>query len=71
MTKEEKLLQPFIGKHVSHIAKTPVSFNYKTKKWTHSIEIRDVILMAFANGYAMVRRPKCLPYVCDVKDLSK
>ena len=30
----------------------------------------EVRVMAVAEGYAMVRRPKCLPFVCSVKDLE-
>jgi hypothetical protein len=35
------------------------------------IDDREVIIMAIANGYAMVRRPRCMPYVCMVDELSQ
>ena len=39
-------------------------------KWTYTTEDRDVVLMAVVGIYAMVRRKGCVPYVCDVKELS-
>lgn len=55
------------GKHYIHRCVTPKSF--KDGQWTYATENRDVILMATCRGYAMVRRPRCAPYVCMVNDL--
>lgn len=50
--------------------------NYVIHRWTRIrmsalvTEDREVKLMAIADGYAMVRRPRCMPYVCRVRDLS-
>ena len=37
---------------------------------TVTIERRKVRVMAVAEGYAMVRRPGCAPYVANMKDLT-
>lgn len=34
-------------------------------------ELRDVRVMAVAEGYAMVRRKGAIPYVCSVTELCK
>lgn len=40
-------------------------------KWTYVTEYRDVSLLAVAGIWAMVRRPRAVPYVCQTKDLSE
>ena len=54
-----------VGKHISHICSSPESFH----KWAYSVERRDVILLALSGKWAMVRRPGCVPYVCEVSEL--
>lgn len=38
------------------------------KKWT---ERRPVLVLAINGPWAMVRRPRCAPYVCPTRDLSE
>jgi len=40
-------------------------------KWDHHIDSREVRIMAIAEGFAMVRRKGCMPYVCAVKELEQ
>jgi len=47
----------------------PKSFN--GKKWTDETEEFEVVVMAIADGYAMARRPRCMPFVCSVKELRE
>lgn len=49
--------------------KEPVSFN--GKKWTYQETEFEVIVMAVADGFAMVRRPGCMPFVVDEKQLTR
>lgn len=42
---------------------------YRGGKWTFRTEDRDVILMAVVDKWAMVRRPRCVPYVCPASEL--
>ncbi len=39
-------------------------------KVVYSIDLRDVRVMASAEGYAMVRRLGCIPYVCLIEELE-
>jgi len=61
-------LSHLVGKHVSHIHAAPET--HHNGKWTYSIERRNVVLLALSGKWAMVRRPGCMPYVCEVKELS-
>jgi hypothetical protein len=56
-----------VGKRCTHRFDYPVA--YKDGKWISETEDRDVILMAIVNTWAMVRRPRCVPYVCHIKEL--
>ena len=38
-------------------------------KWINRIEEFEVIVMAIVDGYAMVKRPRCVPFVERAKDL--
>jgi hypothetical protein len=49
-----------------HAAPKPVVVN---GKWARALERREVTVMARADGYAMVRRKGCLPYVAPEKEL--
>ncbi len=57
-----KVLQKMAGKHVIHIAKNP---EIKGGEIVWNAENRDVVIMATANFYSMVRRPGCIPYVAS------
>lgn len=57
-----------IGKHCVHRASNPV--NLVNGKWQYKVEMRDVILMARSGTWAMVRRPRCAPYVCLIRELQ-
>ena len=46
----------------------PVAF--KDGEWTYETQRFPVRVMAVAEGYAMVRRPRAMPFVCHIKDLS-
>ena len=61
-------IEYFVGDRVVHVAVSPHSFD--GKRWTHKVERRDVRLMAVSDGWAMVRRPGCVPYVCRAKELE-
>lgn len=50
-----------------HHHKRPISFN--GKKWLYETTLKNVEVMAIAGGWAMVRLPKCAPYVCEEKEL--
>ena len=41
----------------------------RDKLWRKWIDEREVIVMAVVGRYAMVRRPRCGPYVCLVREL--
>lgn len=58
----------FVGKRVIHVCDSPVAF--VQSKWTYVTDRREVILMAVSKSWAMVRRPKAVPYVCQVKELE-
>lgn len=60
-------LSDFVGSHVVHRSKTPHSFI--GDKLEYKTEDRDVILMALSGKWAMVRRPRCSPYVTKVDEL--
>lgn len=51
-----------------HVHTSPENFKdgkliYKTEEW-------EVRIMAIAEGYAMVRRLGCMPYICNIKELK-
>ena len=62
-------LTPKIGKHITHVSVHPVSYT-SSDGWQYTTERRDVILLAAVKGYAMVRRPGCMPYVVTLKELE-
>lgn len=41
----------------------------RDKIWRTIIDVREVEVLAVAKGYAMVRRPKCIPYVCPAREI--
>ncbi len=43
---------------------------YKDGTWINETTTTQVRVMAVAEGYAMVRFPRAMPFVCSVKDLS-
>jgi len=43
---------------------------WEGKGWVYDIELRHVKVMAINGNYAMVRRPGCIPYVTDVRQLT-
>lgn len=57
-----------LGARYTHTIQHPKIFI--AGKWIYETEKREVILMAVSGKYAMVRRPRCVPYVCSTKDLS-
>lgn len=69
MTALEKMQfwREFISKRVTHRAVTPET--YRDGKWIDKTEDREVRLLAVVQGWAMVRRPKCMPYVCHIDEL--
>lgn len=38
-------------------------------KWIDEVTLWEVRVMAEAEGYSMVRRKGCYPYVCPIKEL--
>ena len=55
-------------KKAVHKDRQPISFN--GKKWLYKTTLRNVEVMAIADGWAMVRLSKCAPYLCEEKDLE-
>lgn len=43
----------------------------KDGKWVTVTDEFEVRVMAIVEGYAMVRRKGCMPFVCRVRDLRK
>jgi hypothetical protein len=41
------------------------------KGFVRETERRQVRILAVAEGYAMVRRPRAVPYVCPIKELTQ
>jgi hypothetical protein len=56
-------------KNMIWVNKTPW---FHDNKWEYKIvdEI-EVIVLAIMDGYAMVRRPRCMPFVISVSDLKE
>lgn len=52
------------------ILRRTVPDKFDGKKWTHKTEEFEVIVLAIAGRYAMVRRPRCMPFVVNAKDLE-
>ena len=46
----------------------PVAFD--GKKWTYEVKKFEVVVMARSGKYAMVKRPRCLPFVCLPSELG-
>jgi len=65
MKKKPSTLKP--GKAIHH---APV-YSIVDGKVSVRLEDRGVRIMAVADGYAMVRRSRCFPYVCGVDELSQ
>ena len=61
-TKGTKLPQKGI-----HFANVPYIEN---GKWANRIEERNVVVMAISGGYAMVKSPRCMPYVARAKEVK-
>lgn len=51
-----------------HVVRRPVRIT--DKGWEYETERFEVRVMAVAEGYAMVRRKGCMPYVAPVKELE-
>jgi hypothetical protein len=56
-----------IGDKVIRSYSNPV--RYENGKWVNETTEYEVRIMAIAEGYAMVRRKRCLPFACSVKEL--
>lgn len=59
---------PLVGKPAIHVVKVPVSFT--GTGWKYETERREVVVMAVAGTWAMVRRKGCMPYTAMVKELE-
>lgn len=44
-------------------------FRYDGKQWHYRTESRNVVVLSVVGVWAMVRRPRCVPYVCHKKEL--
>jgi len=61
-----------LKKKAIHVCTVPVNFD--GHKWIYKTEEKEVLVMAIADGYAMVRYKGykgCMPYVCPVKELKE
>jgi hypothetical protein len=56
-----------VGKRAIHHVRTPVS--YSNRKWIYAEEDRHVVVLAISGQWAMVRRPRAMPYVARVSEL--
>lgn len=56
-----------VGQHVVHRKISPCM--KPGGGWGKESEDRDVVLLAISDEWAMVRRPKCAPYVCYASEL--
>jgi len=65
--QKSQAIMPFIGKPVTHKATMPVGF--KDGAWTYEVDHRRVILLSVSGSWAMVRRPRCCPYVAPVNEI--
>lgn len=59
---------PLVGKTVIH--KAPI-VEVKGGKFVDSVDRREVRLMATSGIYAMVRRPKGMPYVAPLREIEE
>lgn len=55
-----------LGKAV-HRVLCPVT--YSRGKWSYREELRDVKVLAVSGAWAMVRRPRAVPYVAPIAEL--
>ena len=46
-------------------------YGLKNGKMETSTDLREVRVMAVAEGYAMVRRKGAMPYVCSIKEIAQ
>lgn len=67
MTNREKELKPFVGSRVIHRSTTPLRF--ADNQWHYKIDDRDVVLMSVVGTWCMVRRPRCVPYICKADEI--
>jgi hypothetical protein len=58
-----------IGKKAIYHLKLPKSYTRQTG-WTYHEEDFEVVLMATSGKWAMVRRPRCIPFCCEIKELK-
>lgn len=57
-----------VGKRAIHHVRHPQSF--ASGRWTFSDEYRAVTVLAISGKWAMVRRPRAMPYVASVSELT-
>lgn len=57
----------FVGRHLVHNSR---GVEVEGGRFVNTIDRRDVVLMAIVGGYAMVRRPRAMPYVASVNELE-
>lgn len=60
-----------MAKKKKMILKRTVPDKLVAGKWINRIEEFEVIVLSIVDGYAMVRRPGCMPFVEQAKDLHK
>ena len=58
-----------VGRKAIYTIKTPT--HYINGEWQYKIEEVEVSVMAIVDGYAMVRRKWCLPFVCKATELRQ
>ena len=54
------------GKRATHRYVQPIIEN---GKWSRRFDDRDVVVMAVAGRYAMVRLPRAMPYVASISEM--
>ncbi len=64
--EKTRFWRDFVNARVIHSAATPVVIN---GQWATETELRDVRLLSVVQCWAMVRRPKAMPYVCHIDEL--
>lgn len=49
----------------------PMPDAFRGGKWIYKNYKREAKVMAIADGYVMLRHPRCMPYIESLKDLEK
>ena len=57
-------------KHKKMILRRAVPDRIESGRWVDRFEEFEVVVLSIVDNYAMVKRPRCLPFVVHAKELS-